>query len=73
MTDFEMTEEEFLECEQAERQKHDDMVRELENMEVDIAVDDEDCPLCKQGKIIKKPYTKGAGYFYQCTYCGAVK
>lgn len=30
MSDFEMTEEEFLECEQAERQKHDDKVKELE-------------------------------------------
>ena len=29
MTDFEMTEEEFDECEQAERQKHDDKVKEL--------------------------------------------
>lgn len=36
---FEMTEEEFLECEQAERQKHDEKVRELENMEVDMEVD----------------------------------
>ena len=40
MSDFEMTEEEFLECEQAERQKHDDMVKELENMEVDMEVDE---------------------------------
>lgn len=38
---FEMTEEEFEECEQAERQKHDEKVRKLENMEVDIEVDDD--------------------------------
>ena len=70
-----MTEEQFEECEQAERQKHDDKVRETyeKSMEVDMDVDDEDCLLCKQGKIIKKPYTKGAGYFYQCNYCGLVK
>ena len=37
---FEMTEEEFLECEQAERQKHEEKVKELENMEVDMEVDE---------------------------------
>lgn len=40
MTDFEMTEAEYEECEQAERQKHDENVRELENMEVDMEVDE---------------------------------
>lgn len=35
--------------------------------------DVEKCPFCKKLAVIKKPYTKGAGYFYQCTYCGAVK
>ena len=35
-----MTEEEFTECEQAERQKPDDKVKELENMEVDMEVED---------------------------------
>lgn len=42
MLDFEMTEEEFEECEQAERQKHDDKVKELtyeKRMEVDIEVE----------------------------------
>ena len=33
----------------------------------------EKCPFCKKLAVVKKPYTKGAGYFYQCTYCGAVK
>ena len=37
---FEMTEEEFEECEQSERQKHEDKVKELENMEVDMEVDE---------------------------------
>ncbi len=31
------------------------------------------CPFCKKGIIIKKPYTKGVGYFYQCNYCGIMK
>ena len=30
---FEMTEEEFLECEQAERQKHDDKVKEKDGFQ----------------------------------------
>lgn len=40
---FELTEEEFLECEQAERQKHDDKVRETyeKSMEIDMEVDNE--------------------------------
>jgi len=40
---FEMTEEEYEECEQAERQKHDDMVKELtyeKSMKVDIEVEE---------------------------------
>ena len=37
---FEMTEEEFEECERAEAQKHDDKVKELENMGVDMEVDE---------------------------------
>lgn len=37
---FELTAEEFEECEQAEAQKHDDKVKELENMEVDMEVDE---------------------------------
>jgi len=36
---FEMTEEQFEECEQSERAKHDEKVKELENMEVDIEVE----------------------------------
>ena len=35
-----MTEEEFEECECAEAQKHDDKVKELENMEVDMEVEE---------------------------------
>lgn len=38
---FFMTESEYEECEQAERQKHDDKVKELENMEVDMEVDND--------------------------------
>lgn len=40
MTDFVMTEEEYEACEQAERQKHEDKVKELENMEVDMEVEE---------------------------------
>lgn len=39
MTDFVMTEEQFEECEQSERQKHDDKVKELENIKVDMEVE----------------------------------
>lgn len=34
---FELTENEFMECEEAERRKHDEKVRELEN----------ECKICK--------------------------
>ena len=52
MSDFEMTEEEFMECERAEAREHDDKVRELErkkyheifladaDMDVDISVEE---------------------------------
>ncbi len=37
---FEMTEEQYEECERAEAQKHEDKVKELENMEVDMEVEE---------------------------------